>query len=63
MSGSRSTLKSLWVNLKYLVYTVLTLAIVVPVALGLWWLTQIFLLLMAAAVIFFLYKLLNDTDD
>lgn len=48
-----------WINIKYLAYTLATLAVIIPLLLSLWWLIQIVTVCLIGAVIFVVYKILG----
>jgi ABC-type transport system involved in cytochrome c biogenesis permease subunit len=63
MPKSPNKLRGAWLNLKSLLYAIVTLAIVIPILLGLWWLTQIVVVTLALIIFFFLYKVLTQEVD
>lgn len=57
---------SVWSTVKAVIYTVLTLAIAIPLVMGMVWFAYIAMALLAAVVLFFFFRAATcewDTDD
>jgi hypothetical protein len=52
----------MWKNIKYFLYTLITLAVGIPVLLGLWWSIQVVVVIIIGGLVFVVYKIL-DTEQ
>ncbi len=59
MTNSKSKIAVVWTNFKYFVYTLLTLAIVIPILIGLWWMIQAVVVALLGTAVFIVYKILG----